>query len=46
MICDELICDEDNKLIVALEGQQFSDEEVRSLTNFQEQFFESVIVRF
>lgn len=37
--------DDDDKLIVVPEGMNFSDEEIRDLTNFQEQFFESEIVR-
>lgn len=37
--------DDDDKLIVVPEGVEYSDEEIRALTHFQEQFFESVIVR-
>ncbi len=37
--------DDDDKLIVVPEGRDFSDEEIRTMTNFQEQFFESEIVR-
>lgn len=37
--------DDDDKLIVVPEGQNFTDEEIRELTNFQEQYFESEIIR-
>jgi inorganic pyrophosphatase len=37
--------DQDDKLIVASEGMEFNDDEIKRLTNFQEQFFQSVIVR-
>lgn len=37
--------DDDDKLVVAPEGKDFSDEEIRTLTYFQEQFFTSEIVR-
>ncbi len=37
--------DEDDKLVVVPEGQEFSDEQIRALTQFQERFFESVILR-
>jgi len=37
--------DEDDKLIVAPEGQVFTDEQIRTLTKFQEQYFESIILR-
>ena len=37
--------DDDDKLIVVPKGQQFSDEEIRQLTNFQEQYFKSEIIR-
>ncbi len=39
------INDDDDKLIVVRDGTEFSDEEIRKLTNFQEQWFESVIIR-
>ena len=39
------INDDDDKLVVAGEGKNFSDEEIRSLTNFQEQYFKSVLFR-
>jgi inorganic pyrophosphatase len=37
--------DEDDKLIVALQGAAFTDEQIRALTGFQERFFQSVILR-
>ena len=37
--------DDDDKLIVVPDGTNLTDDEIRKLTNFQEQWFESVIVR-
>ena len=37
--------DNDDKLIVVPDGKEFTDEEIISATNFQEQFFKSVILR-
>lgn len=37
--------DNDDKLIVVPDGKTYSDEQVRALTEFQERFFESVIIR-
>jgi inorganic pyrophosphatase len=37
--------DDDDKLIVVPEGQDFSDEQIKNLTNFQEKFFISEIWR-
>ena len=37
--------DNDDKLIVVPEGENYTDEEIRELTNFQEQYFESEIIR-
>lgn len=39
--------DNDDKLIVVAENEirLYSDEEIRDLTNFQEQFFDSIIIR-
>jgi inorganic pyrophosphatase len=37
--------EDDDKLVVVPEGLTFTDEEIRTLTHFQEQFFESEIVR-
>jgi len=39
------INDDDDKLIVVPEEKEFSDEEIRQLTNFQEKYFESEIIR-
>lgn len=37
--------DDDDKLIVSATGDDISNEEIIKATNFQEQFFESVIIR-
>lgn len=37
--------DNDDKLIVVPEGEDYTDEEIRKLTRFQEQYFESEIIR-
>ena len=37
--------DNDDKLVVMKEGRNYTDEQIRALTEFQEQWFESVIVR-
>lgn len=37
--------DDDDKLIVVPKGEQYTDNEIRKLTEFQEQFFESEIIR-
>jgi inorganic pyrophosphatase len=37
--------DDDDKLIVCSEDKTYSDEEIRELTNFQEQWFKSEIIR-
>lgn len=37
--------DDDDKLIVVPEGMILSDDEIRQATHFQEQYFQSVIVR-
>lgn len=37
--------DNDDKLIVVPEGRNYSNEEIRTLTEFQERFFESEIIR-
>ena len=39
------INDNDDKLIIVPEGINFTDEEIRTLTNFQEKYFESIIIR-
>lgn len=37
--------DDDDKLIVTKQGRNYSDEQIRVLTEFQEQWFESIIIR-
>ncbi len=37
--------DDDDKLIVVPEGKEYSDDAIKALTEFQERFFESVIIR-
>lgn len=37
--------DNDDKLIIVPDGMNFTDEEIRNLTNFQEKYFESIIIR-
>ena len=37
--------DNDDKLVVMAEGRNYTDEQIRALTEFQEQYFESVIYR-
>ncbi len=37
--------DDDDKLIVVPKGQEYTDKKIRELTNFQEQYFESEIIR-
>jgi inorganic pyrophosphatase len=37
--------DEDDKLIVVPEGKTYNDDQIRALTEFQEQWFTSVILR-
>ncbi len=37
--------DDDDKLVVAPAGAVYSDDQIRHLTEFQEQFFHSVILR-
>lgn len=37
--------DNDDKLVVVLEGKEYSDEQIRALTEFQESFFKSIIIR-
>ena len=45
--CIAVICreDGDDKLIVVPEGKSYSDEQIHALTEFQERFFDSRIVR-
>ena len=37
--------DDDDKLIVSKDGKDYSDDAIRALTEFQEKYFESVIIR-
>ncbi len=37
--------DDDDKLIVSKNGKEYSDAAIRALTEFQEQYFESIIIR-
>ena len=37
--------DNDDKLIIVADGMNFTDEEIRNLTNFQEKYFKSIIIR-
>lgn len=37
--------DDDDKLVVVPKGVQYSDQQITALTEFQERFFQSVIVR-
>lgn len=37
--------DDDDKLIVSKNGKEYSDDAIRALTEFQERYFESVIIR-
>lgn len=39
------INDEDDKLIVVPEGIEYTNEQIKSLTEFQEKFFRSIIIR-
>jgi len=37
--------DDDDKLIVVPKGQKYTDEQIYELVNFQEQWFQSIILR-
>ncbi len=37
--------DDDDKLIIVPKGKEYTDSEIRELTNFQEKYFESEIIR-
>lgn len=37
--------DDDDKLVVVPEGKDYSDDAIRALTEFQERFFDSIIIR-
>ncbi len=39
------INDDDDKLVVSKDGNDYSDDAIKALTKFQEQYFESVIIR-
>jgi inorganic pyrophosphatase len=37
--------DDDDKLVIAPENVNYNDDQIRALTEFQEKFFESIIIR-
>ena len=37
--------DDDDKLVVSKDGREYSDDAIRAMTEFQERFFESIIIR-
>ena len=37
--------DDDDKIIVVPDGVNYTDDQIKALTEFQERFFESVIIR-
>ena len=37
--------DDDDKLVVSKNGKEYSNDAIRAMTEFQEQFFESIIIR-
>ena len=37
--------DDDDKLIISKDGKDYSDDAIRAMTEFQERFFESMIIR-
>ena len=37
--------DDDDKLVVSANGKDYSDDAIRALTEFQEKYFESIIIR-
>ena len=39
------INDNDDKLIVVPQGKNYTDDQIRALTEFQERFFESIIIK-
>lgn len=39
------INDDDDKLVVMANGRNYTDDQIRALTEFQEQYFQSVIIR-
>ena len=39
------INDDDDKLVVAPDNVEYSDDAIRAMTEFQERYFESIIIR-
>ena len=39
------INDDDDKFVVSKNGEDYSDDAIRALTEFQERFFDSIIIR-
>ena len=37
--------DNDDKLVVMRKGRNYTDDQIRALTEFQEQYFDSIIIR-
>lgn len=37
--------DDDDKLVVVPDNKEYTDDQIRALTEFQEQYFESIIIR-
>jgi inorganic pyrophosphatase len=37
--------DDDDKLVLVQDGKQYTDDQIRALTKFQERFFQSIILR-
>ena len=37
--------DDDDKLVVMAAGRNYTDDQIRALTEFQEKYFESIIIR-
>lgn len=37
--------DDDDKLIISKDGKEYSNDAIRALTEFQERFFESIVIR-
>lgn len=37
--------DDDDKLVLVPDGKEYTDDQIRALTEFQERFFQSVILR-
>ena len=37
--------DNDDKLVVMADGKNYTDDQIRALTEFQEQYFNSIIIR-